>query len=63
MSPAQPVVDVFYGLADVAEEVDDGDVGRWLGALVLLLAEEIGDGERVVHLARTAADSIGDSLV
>lgn len=55
MSDSSPVVDTFYGLAEVAEGVSDDDVSQWLGALVLLLAEEIGEPERVVALATEAA--------
>lgn len=55
MSDSSPVVDAFYGLAEVAEGVSDDDVSQWLGALVLLLAEEIGEPERVVALATEAA--------
>lgn len=58
MSSPGPVVDLFYGLSEVAEQVEDGNVNRWLGALVLLLAEEIGDRDHVVALAREAARSV-----
>jgi hypothetical protein len=58
MSTYGPVVDTFYGLSEVAEGVDDDNLNRWLGALVLLLAEEIGDRDRVVELARQAAQGV-----
>lgn len=58
MSTPATVVDLFYGLSEVAERVGDDNVNRWLGALVLLLAEEIGDRDRVVALAREAAHSV-----
>lgn len=58
MSTSSRVVDIFYGLSEVAERVEDDNVNRWLGALVLLLAEELGDRERVVALAHEAARSV-----
>ena len=57
MSANDPIVDVFYGLAEVAEGIDDDKVALWLGALTLLLAEEIDDPQRVVTLAAQAAES------
>lgn len=61
MSTPSPVVELFYGLSEVAEGVPDDNVNRWLGALALLLAEEIGDRDRVVALAREAAQSVDHS--
>lgn len=61
MSTPSRVIDTFYGLVDVAEGIEDGDVNRWLGALVLLLAEELGDPDRVAELARAAAISVDRS--
>lgn len=61
MSTSSSVIDTFYGLADVAGDIDDDDVNRWLGALVLLLAEEVADRDRVAALAREAATSVGRS--
>lgn len=61
MSTSSPVIDTFYGLAEVAGDIEDDDVNRWLGALVLLLAEELGDRDRVTELAREAATSVDRS--
>lgn len=51
------VVESFYGLSAVAEQVGDGDVARWLAALVLLLSQEISV-DRFMTLSQEAADAV-----
>ena len=58
MSAVDGVVAAFYEICDASEGVAESDVPLWLGALALLLAEEIADPARVARLAQEAAASL-----
>ncbi len=46
---------IFYGIIRASGDVADPDISAYLAALVLLLANELSDPEKVIALANEAA--------
>ena len=46
---------IFYGILRASSDVTDPDISAYLAALVLLLANELSDPEKVIALANEAA--------
>ena len=46
---------IFYGICRASSEVADPELSSYLAALVLLLANEVSDPEKVIALANEAA--------